>query len=109
MQVDHLKTRGLEGAIVAIQGQRNRTRQKQQSQDLLCKSPRQCLFARDLLRSDEAFNGHSNGTIDVLCRAMLRQSHLAESFADADDGLEMTDLNICGSVLHSPIWGIVLE
>ena len=99
----------MEGAIIAIQGQRNGTRQKQPSQDLLCKGPRQCLFARDLLRSDEAFDGHSNGTIDVLCRAMLRQSHLAESFADADDGLEMTDLSVCESVPHSPIWGIVLE
>jgi hypothetical protein len=40
----------------------------------------QCLLARDLLAADEAVYGNGDGTIDVVCAAVLGQSHLGESF-----------------------------
>jgi hypothetical protein len=39
----------------------------------------QCLLARDLLAADEAVDGNGDGAIDVVCAAVLGQSHFGES------------------------------
>ncbi len=61
--------------------------------DLLGKGPSQSLLAAHFLRSDEAINRDSDGTIYILRGAVIRKAHLAERFADAHDGFEMTDLS----------------
>lgn len=53
---------------------------------------RQRLFAAHLLAAYEAVNCHRNGSVNVLRRAVFRQSHSAECLANSDDSLQMTDL-----------------
>lgn len=59
---------------------------------VLSKRPRQRLLTADLLPADKRIHGHCDSAVDVLRSAVLRQTHLAESFADTHDGFQMTDL-----------------
>ena len=61
-------------------------------EDILSKRPRQRLLTADLLRAHKRIHRHCDGAVDILRRAILRQTHLAESFADTHDGFQMTDL-----------------
>lgn len=47
---------------------------------ILCKRPRKRFLGANLLRADERVNSNCNGAVDVLCRAVLRQTHFAEGF-----------------------------
>jgi hypothetical protein len=59
---------------------------------VLCERPCQSLLCTDLLRANERVDGYGNSAIDVKCRAIFRQTHLAERFSNSHDGLKMTNL-----------------
>lgn len=63
-----------------------------EKKNILGKRPRQRLLTADLLPADKRIHRHGDGAVDVLRSAVLGQAHLAESFADAHDGFQMTDL-----------------
>ena len=47
-------------------------------ESILGESARQRLLARNLLAADEAVDGDGDGAVDVVCAAVLGQSHLGE-------------------------------
>ena len=63
-------------------------------EDILSKRPRQSLLTADLLRADKGIHRHRDSAVNILRSAVLRQTHLAESFADTHDGFQMTDLRL---------------
>lgn len=65
----------------------------ERSDDILGKSTRKRLLSADFLTANEGIDCHGDGSVDVLCRAVIGQAHLAESLGDTHDGFEMTDLN----------------
>lgn len=60
---------------------------------ILCERPGKRLLAADLLATYKAVDRHGDSTIDVLRSTVFREPHLAESFADSHNRLEMTDLS----------------
>lgn len=54
----------------------------------------QGLLAANLLAANEALDGDGDGTVDVVGRDVVCQSHAAEALADADDGFQVTNLDI---------------
>jgi hypothetical protein len=50
------------------------------------------LLAADFLAADKGIHRNSDGTVDVLCGAEIREAHLAERFGYAHDCFEVTDL-----------------
>ena len=68
-----------------------------QGGSILSKGPRQRLLTADLLPADERIDRHGDSAVDVLRSAVFGQTHLAEGFADAHDGFQMTHLTV-----HTP-------
>lgn len=51
-----------------------------------------CLLASNFLATHKALYRDSDGTVNVGRRDIVTQAHAAESLADTDDGLQVTDL-----------------
>lgn len=60
--------------------------------NILGKCTRKCLLAADLLAADERVNRHRNGTVNILRRAEVGQTHPAERLRNTHNGFKMTDL-----------------
>lgn len=71
---------------------RNMSTDAEGGDDILGKRARKCLLCADLLAANEGVNCHGDGSVNVLCRAVLGQAHLAESLGNTHDGFEVTDL-----------------
>lgn len=67
------------------------------SQCVLGEGTGKSLLAGNFLAADEALNCNADGTVNVGRRNIVSQTHTAESLADANDGLQMTDLKSCVS------------
>lgn len=62
---------------------------------ILGEGPRKSLLAANLLAANETVNCDGDGAVDVTAAAVFGQAHLRKRLADAEDGLEVTDLRQC--------------